>query len=82
MKNILDEHDNLKYLIEFNGKQHYDFSKFMHVTDEYFKECNLKDQLKIDYCNNKNIKLHIIKFDDNIKNCMTKIINNHEKENI
>lgn len=70
---ILDDNDNLKYLIEFNGIQHYNFDNFFHKTEDEFKLSEYKDKLKMDYCIKNNIPLQIIKYDENISNKMNNI---------
>lgn len=71
---ILDNNGYLKYLIEYNGEQHYRrFIKF-HPTDEKFKIAQYRDRLKADYCLKNNIPLIIIRFDENIELKMKEII--------
>jgi len=71
---VLDSKGNLKYLLEYNGEQHYRrFVKF-HPTEEKFKIAQYRDKLKMEYCMRNNIPLFIIKFDEDIKLEMEKII--------
>ncbi len=63
---ILDENNILKFLIEYNGKQHYEYNKFFHGTMEEFKLYQYRDLLKKEYCNKNNIPLYIINYNDNI----------------
>ena len=51
--------------IEFNGIQHYQPSDFFGGYSE-FKKRQKRDKIKIDYCNNSNIKLIAIKYNENI----------------
>jgi hypothetical protein len=37
--------------------------------------------MKIKYCENNNIKLYIIRYDENIEESLEKIIKENEKEN-
>ena len=69
----MDENNRLKYLIEFNGKQHYNYTNQFSMTEDEFKEGLVRDQLKIDYCIKNNIPLFIIKYDDNIFEKMAEI---------
>ena len=67
---VLDENNNLKYLLEFNGEQHYKFDNHFHKTEEDFKKSKLRDNLKLDYCSKNNIPLFIIKYNEDIKEKM------------
>ena len=78
---ILDKRKDLKCLIEFNGKQHYTKDDFMHKTENDFNDSQHRDQLKINYCNENNIPLYIIRYDENITERLQKIINKYGKEN-
>jgi len=51
--------------IEFNGIQHYKPIKYF-GGDIGFKEQQKRDKIKLDYCNNKNIKLLTIKYNEDI----------------
>lgn len=66
---ILDKDNNLKYLIEYQGIQHYKdlgyFGKF---------EREETDQLKKEYCKNNNIPLYEIKYDDDVEEELNKIL--------
>lgn len=73
---ILNSDNSIKYLIEFNGEQHYKFKLKFHKTENQFQVSKNRDRLKIKYCHQNNLKLHIIKYNDNIKSKMDKIINN------
>jgi hypothetical protein len=71
---VSDNNNNIKYLIEFNGRQHYEYCSNFHNDLSDLKKCQIRDQMKIDYCNKNNIKLYIIKYNDDIKEFMIKII--------
>ena len=60
---IIDNKDNLLYLIEYNGIQHYQYIDFLHRTEENFELYKLKDKIKMEYCLNNNIELIIVKYD-------------------
>ena len=49
---IFDKNNKLDRLIEFQGEQHYDFTK-----SKFFDETNINDYKKREYCLNNNIKL-------------------------
>ena len=53
---VFDETDELKCLIEFDGKQHYEPVNFFGGI-EGFKTGQLRDEIKNDYCKEKGIKL-------------------------
>ena len=71
---VLDINNNIKYLIEFNGEQHYVFDNHFHKTKNDFKKSKMKDNLKKEYCANNNIPIHIIKYNEDIDNKMKNII--------
>lgn len=72
---ILSTNDKLKYLIEYNGEQHYRSIKKYHKYDvEIFNNSIYRDNLKIDYCKRNNIKLFIIKYNDNIEYELSQIL--------
>lgn len=56
---IYDEKDTLLYLIEFNGRQHYEETNFF---SDSLTERQKKDKIKEEYCKNKKIPLLIIPF--------------------
>ena len=56
------EKTKLKYLIEFDGEQHFRWVKGW-ITKENFEKLKCHDKLKNEYCKNKNIKLLRIKYD-------------------
>ena len=72
---VLNEENNLKYLIEYQGKQHYiRYDKF-HKTEQKFLDAQLRDKLKIDYCDENNIKLFTIKYNEIVEDKMNLILN-------
>ena len=60
---IFDNNGILICLVEYNGIQHYQYIDFFHRNQENFEIYKLKDKIKMEYCNKKNIKLIIIKYD-------------------
>ncbi len=56
----LEEHNTC---IEYDGKQHYEFNNFFGGINA-FKEIKNRDTIKESYCNNNNIKLIRIKYND------------------
>ena len=73
---LLDNKDNLICLIEYNGQQHYNFIKFVHVYQEIFEKSKFRDQLKMDYCIKNNIPLHVIKYNECINSKLQDILLN------
>jgi hypothetical protein len=71
---IFDDIGKIKYLIEYNGQQHYDFKKKFHKDYENFVINQYRDELKIEYCNKNKIKLYIIRYDQDIESEMYKIM--------
>lgn len=53
---------NIKMLIEFDGKQHFEWIKGM-MTKKEFEKLKHHDKLKNEYCKNNNLKLLRIKYD-------------------
>lgn len=71
---VLDENGNLLYLIEYNGKQHYEFIDYLHKTEEKFEIQKVRDKLKENYCKVNNIPLIIIKYNENINEKLIKFL--------
>lgn len=57
---------DLNICLEYNGKQHYEFNEFFHKTKEGFVEQQKRDKIKEYFCKQNNIKLMIIRYDENI----------------
>ena len=68
------KNQNLVCLIEYNGKQHYEPIEYF-GGEESLKKQQKNDKLKIEYCNNHQIKLYIIDYTQDIITEMEKIIN-------
>jgi len=60
-------------LIEYDGIQHFEVCERFGGVDG-FKDRKRKDEIKNNYCKHNNIKLYRIKYNDNIKDKMNKII--------
>ncbi len=75
---VFDNNEQIKYLIEYNGQQHYSFRKKFHKDYDNFIINQYKDNLKMDYCNRNGFKLYIIRYDENVEIEMEHIL----KENI
>lgn len=62
---IFDNNNNLLYLIEYNGIQHYEPVKYF-GGEERFERQQRYDLKKKEYCLSHNIPLFIIRYDENI----------------
>lgn len=71
---ILDDNNNLKFILEYNGRQHYFRDSLFHKSDEDFEEYKLRDKLKMEYCSKNNIPLYIIRYDEKIHERLKEII--------
>lgn len=68
---ILDDDDNLEYLIEFDGEQHYYYTGNGWNTKENYEKTKEHDIFKTEYCENNNIPLIRIPYTE--KNELTMI---------
>jgi hypothetical protein len=69
---IFDENNDLKFLIEYNGKQHYQPVECF-GGEEKLKIQKQYDLKKQEYCKTKEIKLYIIKYNENIQKRLEEI---------
>lgn len=70
--------EELKLAIEYNGIQHYKFSKYFHKTYAEFEKRLEDDKIKIILCKEKNINLLIVSYtiknvEEYIENELTKL---------
>jgi len=63
----------LNVCIEFDGEQHFIFPNYYHKTKQDFKDKQLRDKIKTEYCEKNNIKLIRIPYWD--KDNITEILN-------
>lgn len=63
----------LNMCIEYNGLQHYEVVEYFGGIDNFY-ERQKRDMIKEKYCLDKGIKLLIIKYNDDISNVMTNIL--------
>lgn len=66
---VFDSNNNLKYLIEYDGEQHYNPNSLFHgklqnEKNRNFEITKLKDKIKTDYCLKKQIQLIRISYND------------------
>lgn len=52
----------LQLAFEYNGEQHYKWSKHYHRTEEQFKNMQDRDERKLNYCDENNVCLIIIPY--------------------
>ena len=60
--------------IEFHGKQHYEFIKHFHKNKINFNKQLNRDKIKFEYCENSQIRLLVIKYNENIINYLNKFL--------
>ena len=63
---IFDSENNLNFLLEYNGIQHYKWESQFGMKMESFINSKRRDDLKLKYCLDKKINLFIIKYDEKI----------------
>ncbi len=71
---IFDHTNKLIFLVEYNGIQHYQFTKIFHRSEDNFVKSNNRDGMKIKYCLENKIPLYIIKYNENIYNRVCNLI--------
>lgn len=72
---ILDKNGNLEFLIEYQGKQHYEETDKKGLFGKQQRE--LTDILKKEYCSAHNIALYEIRYDEDISEALDKILTIH-----
>jgi hypothetical protein len=70
---ILDDENNIKFLVEYNGEQHYIFRGQFGMKIKDFDIILIRDKIKMDYCIKKGIDIHIIKYTENINSRLNEI---------
>lgn len=71
---LFDSHDNLLCLIEFDGRQHYEFSNTWYQSEEDFLVAIERDKEKDEYCKSHDITLFRIRYDDILDKKMDEIL--------
>ena len=71
---ILNKDGKVKYLIEFDGEQHYN-PNLGGIFDGAYEYIHAHDVIKDNYCKDNNIKLYRIRFDEDVDKRMEEIIN-------
>jgi hypothetical protein len=79
----LDKTD-IKYMIEYQGEQHYSPQRFNGISqekaDKNYKENVIKDKIKVDYCKKNNIELLIIPYWE--RNKLEEILCRYNKDKV
>jgi len=73
---------NKKFIVEYNGIQHYKFSNHFHRTQEVFEKTKLHDKLKIERAKQKGYNLIIVPYWIKQKDIENYLINEFQKANI
>lgn len=63
---IFNNDGTLSHLVEYDGSQHYMYRNSGWNTKENFEKTKIRDQIKNEYCFEKNIKLIRIKYNEDI----------------
>lgn len=71
---LFNKENKLIGLIEYQGIQHYEPSKFFGGMDNFLTQ-QKRDELKKEYCKNNYIPLYIIRYDESIDEKLGEIIN-------
>lgn len=59
---VFDKQHNLRCLIEFEGRQHYEYTPYFHENRQAFARYQEHDRVKINACLARSIPLYIIPF--------------------
>lgn len=70
---IFDNNNNLLCLIEYDGKQHFEYSGYGWDNKENFEKTLHRDNQKNEWCKNMNYKLFRISYKDNIEKFLENI---------
>lgn len=70
---IFNQDNNLIFLLEYQGSQHYFASGRQWNTFDNLQKVQLSDNLKREYCFHNNLKLYEINYTENIENKMMEI---------
>lgn len=68
------QNNQLKCLLEYDGKQHFRFINTWHQSEENFIKAQERDLQKNDYCKSNNIKLYRISYLENLEERMAQIL--------
>lgn len=65
--------EDLNLVVEYNGKQHYEYISYFYKKQEDFELCKKRDQIKKDFFEQNNIKLLVIRYDDSEEAVLHKV---------
>jgi len=72
--------EDLKLAVEYNGIQHYKYTKFFHANKDKFRNQQYRDYMKRDLCNKNNITLIEVPYTVKPKNIEKYLKNNLRKK--
>ena len=72
---IFDENNNLKFLIEYQGNIHFETTPGGWNNETQVADCQRRDKIKFDYCQQNNIKLYYITYKEIIEDRLKEIMN-------
>ena len=75
---LCDKEDNILFLLEYQGQQHYRLTGWM-MNQEEFETLQKHDKLKYEYCKNNNIPLEYISYKDNAVEMFKSIYKKYER---
>ena len=66
---VLDRRGNIQCLIEFEGRQHYEYTPYFHENPQAFSRYQEHDRIKINACLARGLPLYIIPYteEENLK---------------
>lgn len=74
---IFNSDSSIKFLLEYDGKQHYTYSNNGWDTKENFDKIQLRDKIKNEYCVTHNYPLIRIKYSQNLQKRLEEIFNEY-----
>lgn len=78
---ILNENNNVLFLIEYQGSIHFETCCCGWNTQQMLKDIQERDKIKYEYCQQNNIKLYYITYKDNIELKLEEIFNERNETN-
>lgn len=70
---IFDKDDKMLCLIEYDGRQHFEYKENWKISKEDWISLRENDKIKNEYCKDNNIPLYRINYLDDIQNRMNEI---------
>lgn len=72
---IFDDNNELKFLIEYQGSIHFKTTPGGWNNEEALADCQRRDKIKFDYCQENNIQLYYITYEEIIEDRLKEIMN-------